>query len=74
MLLQVNGSFDVPVGHTKLSSTQFLKVGRLSMNEELVDGRDFDVVDQTQVDSHTNLAQVMHGFFAADFFCSAKNS
>jgi hypothetical protein len=47
MLLQVNGSFDVPVGHAELSSTQLLKVGRLRMNEELVDGWDFDIFDQS---------------------------
>ena len=47
MLLQVNGSFDVPVGHAELSSTQLLKVGRLRMNEELIDGWDFDIFDQS---------------------------
>lgn len=47
MLLQVDGSLDVPVGHTQLAAAQLLKMGRLRMDEELIDGWDFDIFDQS---------------------------
>jgi len=74
MELQVVGAFDVSVGHAQFVAAQFLEVGRLSVNEEFVDGRDLDVEDQAQVHPHSHFAKVVHSFFAADFLGSTEDA
>ena len=49
-----------------LATTQFLQVGRLSLNKEFVDNRDFQVANQSQVDSHAHLGQQVHRLFTGD--------
>ena len=71
MLLEIIGSKGVPGADAQRFSTQLLQVGRLSVNEQFVHRRNGNMIDQTKIDPHANLTQVVHGFFAADPFGSA---
>ena len=41
-------------------------MGRLRVDKEFVDGRDFQVVDQPEVDSHPHAGEQVHGFLTTD--------
>ncbi len=41
-------------------TANLLQVGWLGVDEEFVDGRDLDVINQAQVDAHAYLGKVMH--------------
>ena len=45
----------------------------LGVDEQLVDRRHRDVVDQPEVHAHADLRQVVHGFFAADLLGRRQN-
>ena len=46
----------------------------LCVNKQFVQGWDLDVSNQAEIDSHPDLAQVMHGLFAAYLLCRAQNA
>ena len=66
MSLQVMRALDIAIGRIQFGAAQFLQVGRLCVDKELVDGRDFEVFDQPQVDTHTYTGEKLHRLFAAD--------
>ena len=74
MPLQVQCSFDVAIRRTQFDAADLLQVGRLCLNEQLIDGRYFDVANQTQIDTHPHARQQMHRFFAADGLSAAENA
>lgn len=73
MLLEVVGSFRVTSANTEFLSAQLLEVSRLSVDEKFIDRWYVDVINQAQVHAHAHLAEVVHGFFAADLFGGLEN-
>lgn len=73
MFLKVKGSLDIPIGYAQLVTADLLQVRRLCLDEEFVEGRDLDLIDQTQVHTHPNFAQIVHRLFGADLLSSAQN-
>jgi len=71
MALEINRALDVSIGYTQFVTTKLLQMSGLCVDKKLVQGWDLDVVNQAKIDSHANLAQVVHGLFAADLLCSA---
>lgn len=55
MGLEVKSSFHVAVSRVEFRPAQFLQVGRLGMNEQLVHNRDFNILDQAEIDAHPHL-------------------
>ena len=53
---------------------QLLQVGRLRVDEELVDRRNLQVADQAQVDAHPHAGEQVHRLFAADRLRGAENA
>ena len=64
--MQVIGTLDVAIGGVQRHPAEFLQMGRLSVNKQLVNCRDLKITDQTEVDPHPDLGKQVHGFFAAD--------
>ena len=73
MLPQVDRALGIAISRVQLSAMQHLQVGRLRVNEELVDGWDFEVADQSQVDAHPHAREQVHGLFARDGLRCAEN-
>ncbi len=74
VLMEVVGTFGIPGVDIQFVPAQFLQVGGLSLHEEFIDGGNRYCLEQPHVYSHANLAQVMHGLFAADLFGRTKNA
>ncbi len=45
--LQIEGTLDVAIGGVEFQAAKLLQVRRLGLNEELVDGGDFHICDQS---------------------------
>lgn len=74
VLMEIVSPLGVACTDAQFLAAQFLKMCGLSLDEEFVDGGDRDGFEQSHVDSHADLAEVMHCLFATDFFSSAKNT
>lgn len=74
MSLQINRSLDVSIGYAQFITAKLLQMSGLCVNKQFVQGWDLDVSDQAEIDSHPDLAQVMHGLFAAYLLCRAQNA
>ena len=66
MAAQIAGPLDVAVGRVELHAAQLLQVGRLGVDEQLVERGDLQVVDQAQVDAHPHAGEQVHRLFGAD--------
>ena len=74
MQLQVVGPLDIAVGRIQFDAAQLLQVGRLGVDEQLVDGGDLQIGDQAQIDAHPDAGEQVHGFFAADRLRRAEDA
>ena len=68
MLLKVRGSFGVSIAAAEFSTSQLLEVGRLRVDEHFIECRYRQSFDQTQIDTKSNFAQIVHGLFAGYLF------
>ena len=53
---------------------ELLQVGRLGVDEQLVDRRDLQVVDQAQVHAHPHAGEQVHRLFGADRLGGAQDA
>ncbi len=74
MALQVVGALDVAVGRVEFHAAQFLEVGGLGVDEQLVDGGNLQIANQSQIDPHPHARQQVHGFFTADRLGRAEDA
>ncbi len=65
-LAEVAGTSDVSVLSFERASFELLQVGRLRVDEEVIDQVDADIVDEVQVDSHADAGEELHRLLGAD--------
>ncbi len=71
---QVSGPCEVAFGGFKCFSLKLLQVGRLSIEEQFVDGGDVKIFHESEPHAQTKARQEMHGFFRADRASAAEDS
>lgn len=74
MAAEVGGALNVAVGRVEFHAGKFLEMGRLSVDEELVDCGNFHVADEAEVDAHSQAGKQVHRFFAADRLGRAEDA
>ena len=74
MAAEIGGALDVAVGRVELHAGQLLQMGRLRVDEELVDGGDRHVANQAEIHAHPQAGEQVHRFFGADRLGGAEDA
>src|SRR5262245_54649421 len=74
VLPDVARPFDIAVGRVQLAAAELLQMGRLRVDEELVDRADLQLVQEAHVDPHPQPRKQHHRLFGGDHACVAQNA
>ena len=66
ILPQVAGPLDVAIGAAQFAAGPLLQMGRLGVNEKLVDVGDLQVRNQAQIHAHADAGKQVHRLFGTD--------
>ena len=71
---QVCSPLDVAIGSIEFHPSKLLQMSRLGVDEEFIDRGDFEVVDQSKIDSHADTREQVHRLFGADSLGRAEDA
>src|SRR5208337_583811 len=66
ILAQIPCPLDITIGTAQFAAGPLLQMGRLGMNEELVDVGDSQVGNETEIHAHADAGKQVHGLFGTD--------